>query len=41
VITRGLVKLGLLKGKVGSLIKTEAYLQFSAIARALARPRRA
>jgi len=27
-ITQGLVKLGLLKGKVAALIKTEAYLQF-------------
>jgi Xaa-Pro aminopeptidase len=28
VITQGLVKLGLLKGKVSALIKTQAYLQF-------------
>jgi Xaa-Pro aminopeptidase len=28
VITQGLVKLGLLRGKVAALIKTEAYLQF-------------
>jgi len=28
VITQGLVKLGLLEGKVAALIKTEAYLQF-------------